>query len=143
MIQPRTLQKFHIRKFYTHDTPYNDSFVRSIPPDIRKNFDIGYIDTIENLKEGYVVVPGTNSCSSIMYDYPVARSTNRKFERDPWLNGMIESKAIRRHAKASFKTFGTSRIWVHEGEVPSYRDLILREITDEDRWRGYAWLLKF
>jgi len=42
---------------------------------------------------------------------------------------------------ASFKTFGTSRIWLNDSEVPSYRELILKEITEDDRWRGRAWIL--
>ena len=44
-------------------------------------------------------------------------------------------------ASASFKTFGTSRIWGNESEVTSYRELTLKEISGDDRWRGRAWIL--
>ena len=66
---------------------------------------------------------------------------NGDFDRDPILNQLLQAKTIGRFAVACFNTFGTSRFWVHESEVTSYRDLILREITDEDRWRGHAWIL--
>ena len=55
--------------------------------------------------------------------------------------GKVTRKDIEKIATVKFKTYGTSRIWTHEDEVPTYRDLILHEITKKDLWRGYAWLL--
>ena len=66
---------------------------------------------------------------------------NRDFDSDPELSQLLKSKEIEKYAVASFKTFGTSRMWVHESEVTTYRDLTLKEISDEDRWRGRAWIL--
>jgi hypothetical protein len=63
------------------------------------------------------------------------------FDSDPELNRMLESKAIKKSVVASFTTFGTSRVWINHAEVASYRDLILREIGDDDRWRGRRWVL--
>ena len=76
-----------------------------------------------------------------MYDSPLAKSHDKAFRQDPLLNYMIETKTIRDYALTSFKTFGTSRYWIHEAEVPSYRYLILNEITNDDFSRGHAWLL--
>lgn len=92
------------------------------------------------VKEGYVVVPG-NSAKAFNMESQRWAIEHGDFDLDPELNRLIESKAIARHAVASFKTFGTSRIWVHESEVTSHRDLILGEISDNDRWRGRAWIL--
>lgn len=36
--------------------------------------------------------------------------------------------------------FGIRVMWVHQHNVPSYRDLVLNEISIEDRWRGTAWI---
>lgn len=51
--------------------------------------------------------------------------------------GAIERKALRK-----YKTLSSSRYWIHEADVPSYRDLILGEISEIDYKRGYAWLVK-
>ena len=75
---------------------------------------------MESLKEGY---------------------TNQDFRADPWLNQLMDTRLIVDCAVAWFKTFGSSRIWAHESEAPAYRDLILNEVTDEDRFRGRAWIL--
>jgi hypothetical protein len=36
---------------------------------------------------------------------------------------------------------GTSRKWVHEDEVTSYRELLLKDITEYDRWRALGWII--
>jgi hypothetical protein len=128
-------------KIYSYATPYNDSFVNAMPKNQKDNYSIELINSLKEAKAGYVVIPGTNSRASIMSDYQLAHSKNKIYEMDPLLNQLIESKKIRNYAIASFKTIGTSRFWIHEDEVSSYRDLILKEVTESDRWRGYAWIL--
>jgi hypothetical protein len=63
------------------------------------------------------------------------------FDADPLLNELIASKRIVCSSVASFKTFGSSRYWAQIGDVVSYRDLMLGEVGDRDRWRGMAWIL--
>jgi len=134
------LEKLGIDEFYTYNTPYNDSFVDALPEEIRSQYKVHYINSLIEVREGYVVIPGTSSKAFNMESQQCAIK-NGDFKEDPILNALLESKAIREFAVASFKTFGTSRIWVHESEVASYRDLILKEISEEDRWRGFAWII--
>ncbi len=138
----RSLRKLGIKKFLTYKSPFNDSFVESIPPDIRKEFDVQYIKNMAGLKDAYVVVPPTNAKSALMYDYPIARNPDPHFEEDLELDRMIESGEIKEKAVEVFKTLNSSRIWIHEGEVPSYRALILNEVRPSDYDRGQGWLLK-
>jgi hypothetical protein len=136
----RTLRGLGVQELNTYDTPYNAAFVNALPPEALARYHIRFINTLKDVKDGYVVVPGTSAKAFHMESQKWAIE-HGDFDLDPYLNRLIESKEIAKYAVASFKTFGTSRIWVHEANVPSYRDLILQEISDEDRWRGRGWVL--
>lgn len=136
----QALKGLGIKEFYTYKTPYNEAFVDALPASTRAEYRIHFINTLKEVKEGYVVVPGTSSKALNMESVKWAIEYG-DFDLDPELNRLIESKEIEKYAVASFKTFGTSRIWAQESEATTYRDLILREISDEDRWRGRAWIL--
>ena len=135
-----TLRSLAVTEFYTYDTPYNGAFINALAPEELQRYKIHYIDSIRDVKEGYIVVPGTSSMALNV------EGTRLSYEHDDYnldkdLNRLIKSKEIEKYAVASFKTFGTSRIWVHEAPVLSYCDLILNEISEYDRWRGRAWVL--
>ena len=136
----RALRALRVKTFYTYDTPYNDTFVKALPEGVCQQVDIRYISSLAEVTQGYVVIPETSAKSVNMETQPCAIQRG-DFDTDPVLNRIIESKEISRCAVASFKTCGASRIWVHESVVTSYRDLILHEITEEDRWRGRGWIL--
>ncbi len=136
----QALKGLGIKEFYTYNTPYNEAFVDALPSSVRGGYKIHFINTLKEVKEGYVVVPGTSS-KALNMESAAWAIEHGDFDLDPELNHLIESKEIGKYAVVSFKTFGTSRIWAQESEVTSYRDLILREIGDEDRWRGWAWIL--
>jgi len=137
----RTLKDLGTKALATYHTPYNDAFLNAMSPEDLQRYQIQYIHSLREVREGYVVVPGTNAKALNMVDASTACRHDQGFEQDPLLDSLIVSRAIQRYAIASFKTFGTSRIWVHEDEVTSYRDLILNEVSDQDRWRGRAWIL--
>ena len=135
-----TLKVLGATEFYTYDTRFNDGFVHAVPPEDLARYQIRLIDSLKDVSEGYVVIPGTSSKAFNMESIGWAIE-HGDYDLDPELNRLIESKEIEKYAVASFKTFGTSRFWPQEAEITTYRDLILREINDEDRWRGRAWIL--
>lgn len=135
-----TLRERGITTFYTYDSPYNDALVGSLPRHVRERFHIRFITDLRDVREGYVVVPGTSAKAFNMESQQYAIE-HGDFDEDGLLTELLRSRAIERYAVASFETFGTSRIWAQESEVTSYRDLILRDIGEEDRWRGRAWIL--
>ncbi len=138
----RVLCNLGIKEFFSYDTIYNEIFLHCLPEDLKERFNIKWIKSINEVSSGYVVVTPTNAKAATMYDYPVAQQKQNKFTEDLVLNELIESKEIERKTIASFVSMGSSRFWVHEGEVPSYRFLILQEVTPMDLYRGKAWLLK-
>jgi len=129
-----------VSEFYTYDNRYNEAFVGVLPPEFMEQIKVHHIESLQDVTEGYIVVPGTSSKAWNMESI-IWRDDFRDFEADEALNYLLDSKTIERCAVASFKTFGTSRIWLNDSEVPSYRELILKEITEDDRWRGRAWIL--
>ena len=140
------LQKRNITEFYTYKTDYNNSFVNAINLNhkIAGKFKINYINKIEEIinQRGWIVIPCVSSKAFHM-ESEKEGITNGDFDtKDPILFKLIATKEIERIAEEKFKTYGTSRIWVHESEVSSYRDLILKEVKAEDLFKGYAWLVK-
>ncbi|MBI5298919.1 MAG: hypothetical protein HY877_01280 [Deltaproteobacteria bacterium] len=137
----KKIRKLGLKKIYTYDTPFNVSFIDVLSSDIRKNCEIKFIRSLSEVeKGGYVAVPGISAKAFHMECYPEAID-NKDFEEDPVLVNLIDSKKITALVVASFRTFGTSKIWVQESEMPTYRSLILKDISENDRWRGRAWLL--
>lgn len=136
----RKLEELGIREFYTYDTPYNHAFVDGLRLKVGDRYKVHTIKGLEEVKTGYVVVPGT-SAKALNMESELSAIETGDFDLDPVLNRLIQSKLIVNYAVASFKTFGTSRMWVHESDLTTYRDLILREINEHDRWRGRAWIL--
>lgn len=136
----QALDRTHITRFYTYRTPFNNAFVNVLLMEHPGRYEVTYINSLTDVREGYVVLPGTSSKAFNM-ESEMATIRDGDFSADPRLNELLQSRAIRRCAVATFKTFGTSRMWVHESEVTSYRYLILREINDEDRWRGRGWII--
>jgi uncharacterized protein YkwD len=65
---------------------------------------------------------------------------NGDFDKDEALNELYENRGIEKIALAKIRTMGSSKYYVHESEVTSYRDLILKQMADQDRWRGNAWI---
>ncbi|MBI4354237.1 MAG: hypothetical protein HY595_03270 [Candidatus Omnitrophica bacterium] len=137
----RTLERMAIRSFATYDTSYNQGFIGVWPPRVRERFQIRYVRTLGEVTEGYVVVPSTSAKG---FDMSTDRDAIARgdFADDPELNRLFASKTIDRYAVASFKTIASSRMWIHEHDVTSYRDLILRQVGEMDRrWRGRLWVL--
>lgn len=136
----KTMQKLGIKKFYTYDTEYNDVLIGSLPPEISKEYQIDFIESLNEVKQGYVVVPGISS-KSWSFEVYQCGIEGRDFDKDLLLTRLIDTKEIRRFSVASFKTIGTSKIWVNESEITTYRNYIINDIKDSDRWRGHAWIV--
>lgn len=145
------LNRLNIKEIYTYNTKYNRALVETIPglgeseytprKKIAPPLAVHYINSITDVGNGWIVIPGTNGISFNMSTEPEAINENFRYTKDPVLNKLIESHKIERVATAKIKTYGTSRIWPLDSEVLGYMDLILHEIKPEDIYRGYAWLI--
>ncbi len=129
------LEKRNILEFYTYETHYNDPLTNAL----NGKYKINYINSLSDVKKGWIVIPPTNSKSISMEGTPEAMDGD--YTKDPKLNELLTTRKIEQLAAAKFKTFGTSKIWPQEADVATYMDLILKEVGDKERFRGYAWLI--
>lgn len=136
----RELRRMGTKRFYTYATPYNDAFLGALSDEERGRYEVRTIRSLAEVEGDVVVVPGTSS-KALNMESQEWSIQHGDFNEDPLLSNLIQSRWIERYALASFQTFGTSAMFVHESDVTSHRSLILREITDQDRWRGRAWIL--
>lgn len=137
----KTFDKFNIKEIYTYDTFYNDSFFDNVKktPSLN-NLKINLIKSIADVKNGWILIPPTtHKAGYIRQEESIMQGD---FTEDPILNQLLGTKDIEKVASAKFKTIlGPGNIWLQEGDVLSYLDLILHDIKEKDRFRGYAWLL--
>lgn len=97
------------------------------------------MDSLNDVKKGWVIIPPTNSKSPSMECVP--GGMNGDYTKDPKLNELLATRKIEQPATAKFKTFDASYIWPQEADVATYMDLVLKEVGDNERFRGYAWLI--
>lgn len=93
------------------------------------------INSIAEVKKGYILIP-TVTGKTIWCE-----CRERDFNDDPALNELLESGEFNRYVVASFPSLSSSRLWTQEEEICTYRDLIVGDITDKDRQKGFAWIL--
>lgn len=136
----RVLEKLPRKPLYTYETPYNNAFAYALQAAHGQKYPIQHIQSLVEAKDGYLLIPGTSSKCLNIEGYEEA-IRQEDFNADPLLTHLIESREILQLALAKFKTLGTSKVWALDSEMPSYRMLILKDITEKDRWRGRGWIL--
>ena len=135
------LKENNIDKFYTYKTTFNDAFVTPMLDNFPNEFSVDYISSIDEVKEGYVVVPPV-SAKSVSMETQKEAIEGGDFVHDPVLKDLLKEKKIEKIALCKIKTMGSSKFWVHNSEITSFRDLVLGDISPLDRWLGYAWVIK-
>ena len=134
------LDKMNISSFYTYKTPFNAPFVDMLMYHSPEKYKIQYLERLEDVSEGYIVVPPTGAVS-IHFESLTEVIDNGDFNSDSKLLKLINTKDILKYAVTSFKTFGSSKYWIHLSDDLSYRDILLGDVSDYDRWRGLGWIL--
>ena len=104
-------------------------------------FKVNYIEKLSEVKKGYIVIPATSS-KSLSVETDQFAIENGDYDKDEELNMLLTSKFIKVKILAKIKTMGSSKFFVHESEVTTYRHLILNQINDLDRYRGNAWIIE-
>lgn len=133
------LEKNQVNSIFVHSKhPFNRNIgMNLINPKYTKPFFAGSIESIEDVREGYILVSPLTGKTI----YRDCTGETNDFQQDPALNELLRSGEFSKFVAASFPTLSSSRIWTQEEEICSHQDLILRRISDADRALGYAWIL--
>jgi hypothetical protein len=134
----RKIEQLKIPKIYTYQMhPSRNNFVLYINPALYRKMRFSPIQFIIQPQKGCILVPPLTGNSL----YIAATSTYTDFEDDVFLNELLHKKKLPDYAIASFKTLASSRIWLHEEEILSYRRLILNHKLPDDDVLTRVWLL--
>lgn len=134
----RKIKELNIEKLYTYRmNPHRNHFVMFLNPGIYKNMRLVPIEYIIQPEDGFIMVPPVTGDSI----YIVSISTYMDFDDDVFLNELLRKGNLEDYALASFKTMANSRIWIHEEEILSYRNLILNHQFKENDVKGRVWIL--
>ena len=134
------LKELNVDKFYTYNNSYNDSFVSAMISTYPGEFDVHFINNLSEVTEGVIVIPAVSS-KSVSQETQKYAIINGDFDKDLSLNNLLEDHSIEDIAVSRIPTVGSSKYYVHESEVTSYRDIVLKQISENDRWLGNAWIL--
>ena len=134
------LTKKGVKKFSTFKSTFNNSAV--IPMlDKYSNFKVEFVNKIENSTNSYFVCPPLSS-KSVLVETDKFAIKNGDLTNDKQIQLLIKNKTLDKKSLITFKTFASSKIYVLESEVTSFRDLVLKDITNYDRWLGLSRVFK-
>lgn len=134
------LKAHGVTSFHTYHNPYNDGFVESMLYSHPCEFEVKYIESIADANGGIVVIPPT-SAKSVEMSSERYGVENGDFRIDPDLVKLLDSEDLEQLCMAKLGSRGTSRYFVHESEVTSYRSIFLNQYSEHDRWLSHGWVL--
>ena len=131
----RELQPQRIFTYPFH--PQRKAFLPYLDQDIMTDLSWSPIQTLVQAREGVVLLPPVTGDSI----YIAATSPYIHFDQDLFLNTLIQTGQLPKYALASYRTLASSRFWLHEEEILTYRRLILGHGFENNRSLGRIWIL--
>jgi hypothetical protein len=125
-----------ITKIFTYNNNNNAGLISILTHEYPGKYNIEYIDSLDEVKDGYIVIPPIGHQNVIHFE-----GTKEDFNTDPLLTKLVESKEIFRYAVLTVKTFGSSKFFLHLMDDLSYRDILFNDISAHDRYLSNCWLL--
>ncbi len=134
------LTKKGVRKFSTFNSTFNDSAI--IPMlDKYSNFKVEFVKKISDSTNSYFVCPPLSS-KSVLVETDKSAIKKGDLTNDKQIQRLMKNKILDKKSLITFKTFASSKIYVLESEVTSFRDLCLNDIKNYDRWLGLSRVFK-
>ncbi len=129
--------KNNVKELYAfREHPLNTNIVEHFNNPKRKEpVKFHFIDNLSEARSGYVLIPPITGKTL----YVECRFDN--FYLDPVLTELYLSGRLKQFTVASFPSMAVSQIWNMEEEICAYRDLILKQVSAEDRRKGRVWIL--
>ncbi len=124
----RFLEERGIDTLYVHTNhPHKTYFTQYLNPKTSEGIRFKTIRHVYEVRDGHILLPPVSGNSI----YIAATSDYAPFDEDVYLNALVADNLIGGYARASFKTLVSSRYWMHEEEILSYRKLILGQFDHE------------
>lgn len=134
----RKIEELKIYRLSTYiNSLHRNAFITCLSPRVLQDLTFNPIRSLIEAKEGYILVPPITGDSI----YIAATSPYIHFDKDLFLNTLIEKGNLGKYAVASFRTLANSRFWLHEEEILSYRNLMLGHKFEDNDVLGRVWLL--
>ena len=131
----KKIRDLGIKRIYSYKNhPFRRNLIDCLDPDLLKQLNFVEIKNIYQVTDGAILIPPVTGDS-------IYRVIFHDFDKDIYLNELFRKGNIDDYALASFDTLSSSRIWLQEEEVLSYRDLILNHYAKKDKKRAKVWLL--
>lgn len=129
--------KNHVDRLYIYQNhPLHNNTARFLNnPKAGQEIQFQSFLTIRDVPSGYIMIPPINGKTIFV------ECRKDHFLFDPYLTELIFSGQIDRFTVKKFKTVANSRYWNMEEEICAHRDLTLGQVTDEDREKGYTYIL--
>ena len=134
------LRKNKIKSIYTIESNFNYPFTDILIEFYSHEFKVIYVKSISEIKSGYLFIPCLNSKASYYQSSIIGHDNSIKIDQN--ILNLVTQKDKSINLIEKFKTLGSSKYWQHLGDVVSFRDLILNEVNDYDRYIGHAWIFK-
>ena len=137
------LMKNKIFEFNTYDNKYNLNFVKNMTSSFPNKFKINIINNIDELKSKtnkVLVVPPITS-KVFFFNTDHSALIDGYFKEDLPLVNLIETKEIEKVAIKKLKTMSSYPYYIYDDEVLSYRSIYLKNINEDDRYKGLGWVL--
>ena len=111
-----------------------------LPPllDMMPNLKINLINNYTESIEKYILIPGQSH--KVVNNFGVSE---KDFDIDKKFIDKLNEGKFEKNTVLDLKNMGTSKFWMHEDEVSSYRYLLLKDISQNDIKKSFLKLLYF
>ena len=127
----KQLIRKNIKKFSTYNNVFNEANLFPMLHEYQGEFNVNFTDSIAKSKTKFFLVPATSS-KSVSFETNQEVINTGDFKADKILNYLIKHNLMNKCSIIKLPTFGTSKFYVLESEITSFRDLILKDINIKD-----------
>jgi len=127
----RRINKDKTTRFFTYRKhPHVGRMLPYLNPEMTKGLRFSQMNSIAQIPAGSIFIPPSTGDSI----FKAMTSEYNQFDDDLFLSALFERNKIEKYALYSYPTLASSRIWLHEEEILSYRRLILKHRFIEDNY---------
>jgi len=129
------LKKEKIREIYIYNSKFYDWV---IPPlkDMLPSLKVRYINTHDECLNKHLLIPGQSH--KVVNNFGISEDD---FDLDKVFINDVNSGTYDKNILLKLKNMGTSKFWMHEDEVSSYRYLLLKDISQNDIDKSFLKLI--